>query len=68
MALMGVAAGGLDGGGGDEATVGMIFGVGAIICFPVMYGAMGFIFGAIGAFIYNLVAQMIGGVEIELGD
>ncbi|MGA9812387.1 MAG: DUF3566 domain-containing protein [Terriglobales bacterium] len=33
---------------------------------PVIYGAMGFVIGAIGAFIYNLVAKWLGGIEIQL--
>ncbi len=33
---------------------------------PVIYGAMGFVFGAIGAWIYNLVAKWLGGIEIQL--
>jgi hypothetical protein len=33
---------------------------------PFLYGAMGFVFGAIGAWIYNLIAQRLGGIEIQL--
>jgi hypothetical protein len=33
---------------------------------PVIYGAMGFVFGAIGAWIYNLIAKRLGGIEIQL--
>ncbi|HVZ64337.1 MAG TPA: hypothetical protein VG936_07185 [Lacunisphaera sp.] len=45
-----------------------MFGFGAIfiIFIPVLYGVMGFIGGVIGAFIYNLVAKWIGGVEVEV--
>jgi hypothetical protein len=35
---------------------------------PVVYGVMGFVMGAIGAFIYNLVAKVVGGIEIEIKD
>lgn len=31
-----------------------------------LYGVMGFVFGAIGALIYNLVAKWVGGFELEL--
>jgi len=33
---------------------------------PVIYGAMGFIFGVIGAAIYNLVARWIGSIEVDV--
>ncbi len=33
---------------------------------PIFYGLMGFIFGALGALIYNLMAKWVGGIEIEL--
>ena len=36
------------------------------VLFPIFYGAMGFIFGVITAAIYNLVAQWIGGLEVEV--
>lgn len=38
----------------------------AALFVPVFYGAMGFIFGAIGALIYNLIATWVGGIEIEV--
>lgn len=33
---------------------------------PVIYGAMGFVFGALGAWIYNQIAHWLGGIEIQL--
>jgi hypothetical protein len=36
------------------------------IAMPVMYGVMGFITGALGALLYNLLANWIGGFELEL--
>jgi len=33
---------------------------------PVLYGVMGFIVGAVGALIYNLIAGWIGGIELRL--
>lgn len=41
-------------------------GLWSIIVFPIIYALIGFIGGAIGAFLYNLVAGWIGGIEIEL--
>ena len=46
--------------------VGMI--IAMVIFVPMIYGAMGFIFGALGALIYNVVAGWTGGVEMELLD
>lgn len=46
----------------------MLFGmgVGFILFVPVMYAASGFVFGVLGAFIYNLVAKWVGGIEVEV--
>jgi hypothetical protein len=33
---------------------------------PIFYGMMGFIFGAVGAFLYNLLAKWLGGIEVKL--
>ena len=46
--------------------VGMLFGVGAIIIFPLMYACMGFVFGALSAALYNLFSGMVGGIEVEM--
>ena len=37
----------------------------AVLC-PVVYGLMGFLMGVIGAWLYNLMARWLGGIEIEL--
>lgn len=39
-----------------------------IVIIPVFYAVLGFITGAISAFIYNLAAGVIGGLELELSD
>ena len=49
-------------GGGD---FGALFGIGAIIVLPILYGILGFIGGAIMAALYNLVAGWVGGIELE---
>jgi len=33
---------------------------------PFFYAALGFIFGVVGAFIYNLLAKWVGGIEVEV--
>ena len=41
-------------------------GLAMVIIFPVMYAVMGFIGGIIAAFIYNIVAKIVGGIEVEV--
>lgn len=48
--------------GGAGAAMGAM----AIVIFPIVYGAIGFIVGAITALLYNLVAGWTGGIEITL--
>jgi hypothetical protein len=50
-------------------VLGIFFGVGAVIFFPVFYGVIGFIGGLIMAGLYNLVAPRVGGVwcDVEEG-
>jgi transmembrane protein DUF3566 len=43
-----------------------LFGVGAVVLFPIFYGAMGFIFTLIGALLYNVAAKAVGGIEIHV--
>jgi hypothetical protein len=43
-----------------------IFGVVFRNSHPVLYGAMGFVSGAIGALLYNLFARWVGGFELEM--
>ncbi len=74
-ALMGLIVGGFAslfsmlgaalGGGSDAGMFGAIFGIGAIILMPIFYGFMGFITGGIGAWLYNLVANWMGGLELD---
>jgi hypothetical protein len=43
------------------------FGLGYAIIFPVLYAVIGFVMTAIGCALYNFVAGMVGGIEVELG-
>ena len=51
---------------GTEKVIPMLFGLGAIVLLPVIYGVMGFIGGIIGALLYNVVASVVGGIEIDV--
>ncbi len=52
--------------GQDKTPFAGIFGVVFAILAPILYGAMGFVMGAIGALLYNLFAKWVGGFELEL--
>src|SRR5437016_3938037 len=63
MSLVGVAAGGgLRRAGLPE----LLFGIGSVIVFPVFYGVIGLVGGLISGTLYNVVASVVGGIEIEL--
>jgi len=54
---------------GDEVSsqvswMGPLFGFGAILALPVVYFVMGFLGGAIGAWVFNNSAKAMGGLEI----
>ena len=48
------------------AGIGAIIGVGAVIVFPILYGLMGFVATLIGAWLYNVAAGIVGGVEVDM--
>ena len=52
---------------GQEGGIGAGIGIVILGIFaPFLYGAMGFVFGALTAWVYNLMASWIGGIQIEL--
>jgi len=57
-------------GEGINATAGgvstVVLGLGMMIGLPIFYGVLGFIMGAIGGLVYNILAGMVGGVKFEL--
>lgn len=52
--------------GGSAPAFPLMFGmgIGFMVFLPVLYAVMGFVFGAISAFVYNLLAGWIGGLEL----
>jgi len=65
FAMAGAFAGLADNQGGS-ALLGMLFGAGAIVIMPVFYGILGLVVGMVGAALYNVVASLVGGIEVEL--
>src|SRR6476469_6762361 len=43
----------------------MAFGAAAVFMFPIIYGFFGFLMTLIGAALYNVLAGVLGGIEIE---
>jgi hypothetical protein len=62
VALGGGFASDTSGGG----AFGAVIGAGAIVILPILYGCLGFVMTFIGAWIYNLMAGIVGGVELEV--
>jgi len=60
----------LAGGIGSERTggavIGAMMGVGAIVMLPIIYGLIGFVGTLVAAWLYNVIAGMVGGVEIDV--
>jgi hypothetical protein len=50
----------------EGAALGALFGMGAIVIFPVLYGGGGFVATLLGAWLYNLVAGFVGGMEMDV--
>ncbi len=46
--------------------LGVAFGGLSIVFFPILFGIMGAIFGALGAVIYNVSARYVGGIAVEV--
>lgn len=42
------------------------FGLGLALLFPVIYGVFGYVFVALGCWLYNVVASRVGGIELVL--
>jgi hypothetical protein len=42
------------------------FGVGAIVFLPILYGTFGFVVALVSAALYNVMAAVVGGIEMDL--
>ncbi len=49
-----------------DAGIGAMIGVGAVLVFPILYGLMGFVATLIAAWLYNVAAGIVGGVEVDM--
>ena len=65
FALIGLFASPLADGRG-QAFPGFMFGIGAVVVFPIFYGCIGLVSGAIGGWLYNVFADLLGGVRVDL--
>lgn len=63
MLVLGTAVGTALGVPGIGAAIGAL----SLVLFPVVYGALFFVLGAISAFLYNVIAERVGGIELEFG-
>jgi len=45
---------------------GTAIGLGAIVVLPIFYGVLGFVMTLIGAWLYNIAAGIVGGIEIDV--
>lgn len=48
------------------AVMGAVFGAAAVIVLPIVYGGMGFVMMLLMAWLYNLTARIVGGVQIDV--
>jgi hypothetical protein len=51
--------------GSGSGGIGMVMGAASIIIFPLLYGCFGFVASLIAAWLYNVLAGLVGGIEIE---
>jgi len=76
-ALMGLVFGGfvslasiggaMTGAGASNGLGGMMmFGAAAVFMFPIIYGFFGFLMTLVGAALYNVLAGVLGGIEVDM--
>ena len=59
-------AGGLGSNTPEGAGLGALLGAGAIVAFPVLYGGLGFVMSLVVAWLYNILAGAVGGIELDV--
>lgn len=52
-------------GSGSESAFGAVFGVGAIVLMPLVYGFLGLVLGALGAALFNVISGFVDGLELH---
>lgn len=52
--------------GGMPPWLASVFGAGAVVLLPLLYGALGAIALSVMGLLYNLAARLVGGVRIEV--
>ena len=62
-----VAPAGAFPGAPNRGLIGLVFGIGSIVFFPIFYAVIGAVSGLIMSSLYNVVARHVGGIEIEIG-
>jgi hypothetical protein len=60
-----VAMAGFGAGASEYSPFAAMFGVGAVIVFPIFYGCIGFVMTLIMAWLFNIVVGITGGVEVD---
>lgn len=59
-------AGGLVSDSPELASFGPVVGIAAVIVFPILYGGLGFLTTLAAAWLYNIAAGIVGGVELDV--
>ena len=59
-------AGSFGSNGAEAGVMGALVGVGAIFILPVLYGGLGFVAALVGVWLYNVLAGVVGGIEMDV--
>ena len=50
----------------SPAGMSSLLGVGAIVIFPILYGCIGFVATLVAVWLYNVLAGLVGGIEMDV--